>query len=106
MSRFAIGFAASALILMPSLGWCEDMGDAHQGENLAKGVCAECHAVEKGARRSPNGIAPSFESLVHTPGMTATALRVALRSPHQKMPNLRLSNDQVDDLYAYLQTLK
>ncbi len=84
----------------------QELGSARQGQMLAETVCAECHAVEKGALRSRNGQAPTFESIAATPGMTSTAVRVWLRSAHREMPNLVLKPDEVDNVIAYLQTLK
>jgi hypothetical protein len=34
------------------------------------------------------------------------AVRVWLRSAHREMPNLVLKDDEVDNIIAYLQTLK
>jgi hypothetical protein len=38
--------------------------------------------------------------------MTRTALAVLLRTPHKTMPNLIVPADGVDDLAAYLDTLR
>lgn len=84
----------------------QELGDAKRGQTLAETVCAECHATAKGQPRSRNGKAPTFETLANLRGMTPLALRVALRSPHKEMPNLVLTNQEVDDIYAYVSTLK
>jgi mono/diheme cytochrome c family protein len=84
----------------------QQMGDAKQGEELAQGVCAECHAIAAAPGRSPNAKAPSFATVVRTPGMTEMALRVWLQSPHPTMPNLLLTDQQKDDVIAYLMSLK
>jgi mono/diheme cytochrome c family protein len=84
----------------------QEIGDAKRGEAMAKSVCAECHAVEKGEGGSRNGKAPRFQSLAAARGMTPMALTVALRTSHREMPNLVLSNREVDDLIAYFAVLK
>jgi mono/diheme cytochrome c family protein len=84
----------------------QEMGDATKGAELAQGICAECHAITATPARSPNTKAPSFASVVRTPGMTEMALRVWLQSPHPTMPNLLLSDQQKDDVIAYLMSLK
>jgi hypothetical protein len=38
--------------------------------------------------------------------MTATALRVALSSSHETMPNLILKDEEADSLIAYILSLK
>jgi cytochrome c2 len=101
----AILAGASMAILAGSVT-AQELGDARRGQNLAETVCAECHAVQKGALRSRNDHAPTFETIATTRGMTPMALRVALRTSHREMPNLVLKNEEVDDVIAYLATLK
>ena len=98
-------FAAAALAWAGTAA-AQEMGDAKRGHLLAETVCSECHAIDKGAPRSRNGDAPTFESVAKTRGMTPMALRVALRTPHQKLPNLVIKDQEVDDIIAYLATLK
>jgi|SRR6185312_13613614 len=102
----AAAFAGTAAVCLASQGFSQELGNVKRGQNLAETVCAECHAVERDAPRSPNGSAPTFVTLATTPGMTSMALRVALRTSHTKMPNLVLKNHEVDDVIAYLATLK
>jgi hypothetical protein len=40
----------------------------------------------EGQRPSPNGQAPTFETVAKTPGMTAIALTAVLRTSHRNMP--------------------
>jgi|SRR3954470_16030481 mono/diheme cytochrome c family protein len=101
----AAGLTAGSVVLAWAAA-AQDLGDSKRGHVLAETVCSECHAIDKGAPRSRNGNAPTFQSLANTRGMTATALRVALRTPHQQMPNLVLKDQEIDDVIAYLQTLK
>ena len=104
-----IGAAAVVAVIFAAVSgpsFSQELGSARQGHMLAETVCAECHAVEKGALRSRNSHAPTFESIAAMPGMTATAVRVWLRSAHREMPNLVLKPDEVDNVIAYLETLK
>jgi len=84
----------------------QEMGDAKAGFAYADGVCAECHAVKKGQRVSPHERAPAFEVVANSRGMTETALRVWFQSSHPSMPNLVLSENQGDDVIAYILSLK
>jgi mono/diheme cytochrome c family protein len=84
----------------------QEMGDAKAGFAYASQACTECHAVRTGERVSPNTTAPAFELIANTRGMTDLALRVWFRSPHPSMPNLILSENQGDDVIAYIQSLK
>jgi mono/diheme cytochrome c family protein len=94
------------LLLLSSQARAQDVGDSAAGFALAKGVCAECHAVDTATRLSPNPEAPRFEVIANTPGMTATALTAALRTPHRTMPNLMLDRDELRNVIAYILSLK
>ena len=82
-------------------------GNSEAGRVYAREVCAPCHAVtaEQASRRFI-AIAPDFQSIANTPGMTATALRAFLQTPHPKMPNLILSPEQSADVIAFLLNLR
>jgi len=62
--------------------------------------------VAAGQTRSPNPKAPTFETIANVPGMTLLALNVALHSAHATMPLLKVDPDRIEDLSAYLSTLK
>lgn len=83
-----------------------DVGDATRGLMLAETVCAACHAISAGDAVSPNPNATPFAAVANTPGMTRIALNAWLHSSHPTMPNLLVSQDQTDDLWAYLLTLR
>ncbi len=76
------------------------------GKAVAEQICSECHAIREGQARSPNGIAPPFEQLANTPGMTSIALTAALRTSHRVMPNLILSDEQLRGVIAYVLSLR
>jgi mono/diheme cytochrome c family protein len=76
--------------------------EAQAGRRLAEEVCAQCHAVRPGEATSPRRSAPSFQRIADTPGMTATALTVALRTSHRTMPNIMLDEKETREIIAYL----
>jgi len=80
--------------------------DIQHGLALARQVCAECHAVQVQALKSPNPKSPTFPDLAATPGMTSAALTVALTTPHAGMPMFRLSADQRQSIIDYVLSLK
>jgi mono/diheme cytochrome c family protein len=84
----------------------QELGDAKAGFAYASQVCTQCHAVRSGERVSPNTTAPAFELVANARGMTDMALKVWFRSPHPSMPNLVLSQNQGDDVIAYILSLK
>jgi mono/diheme cytochrome c family protein len=80
----------------------ETVSDIQAGRRLAEDVCAQCHAVRPGEATSPRRSAPSFQRIADTPGMTATALTVALRTSHRTMPNIMLDERETREIIAYL----
>jgi mono/diheme cytochrome c family protein len=85
----------------------EASGDPEAGRVYARKVCSPCHAVtaEQASQRTI-AIAPDFQNIANTPGMTATALRAFLQTPHPKMPNLILRPEQSADVIAFLLSLR
>lgn len=97
---------AVSLALTASLASAQEFGDADAGRDFAREVCATCHEVEGEHAYSPHANAPTFRTIANVPGMTATALFVALRTPHREMPNLILAPEEMSDVIAYILTLK
>ena len=95
-----------ALCAAPAGANAQETGDAKEGLAMAREVCSACHGVERGDAFSPNPLAPTFDLIAGTPGMTETALSVALQTSHKSMPNLILKPDEIDDISAYILSLK
>ena len=81
-------------------------GNRQEGLVLAQTVCSECHAVQRGEVSSPNSRAPTFSELATAPGMTATALTVALTTPHAGMPMFQLTASQSEGVITYILSLR
>ena len=62
MRTIAMSVFAAGLAFWVGAAAAQEMGDAKRGHLLAETVCSECHAIDKGAPRSRNGDAPTFES--------------------------------------------
>lgn len=81
-------------------------GSAAHGLAYAQAACASCHAVGAGELVSPHPLAPPFQRVADTPGMTGLALHVWLRSPHENMPQIVVAPEQVEHLAAYLGSIE
>ncbi len=92
------------LAAAPVLG--QELGDAAEGQRFARAVCAACHAVEKGDKMVSLEGAPPFQDVADDPAASDVALRVFLRSPHENMPNLMLSDEETDNVVAYILSLR
>lgn len=106
MERLFCCVIGGALIGPFGLASAQGLGDQERGQSLARAVCGECHDVEPTRTRSPNPAAPPFADLAAIPGMTATALTIALTTPHAGMPMFRLDAEQRADLIAYILSLR
>jgi mono/diheme cytochrome c family protein len=77
-----------------------------KGATLAQQICAECHAVQAGQPRSPNGRAPTFENRGENPRHDRH--RSYRNPPHvpPHMPNIVLADDDLRNVIAYIMTLR
>lgn len=82
-------------------------GNVAAGHVFAREACNTCHVVEA-EPRAPRLIVvgPAFRKIANTRGMTATALRVFLKTSHPKMPNLILTPEETADVIAYILSLR
>jgi len=102
--------AAVAFAIMTSMGMalpCQAQapGQAQTGRALAESLCTACHRIganDRDSTRRP----PDFGAIAAMPSMTETSLRVFLRTPHGEMPRYQFSASEMDDLIAYLQSLR
>jgi cytochrome c len=77
------------------------------GEIFATDNCAQCHAIGK-LGFSPYAKAPPFRVVANKYKLEylQEALAEGILTGHNTMPEFILSPRQIDDLLAYLQTLK
>ncbi len=87
---------------------------AQAGRELAQRECASCHAIgELGGRRAgalgedPNGPPPLREVLDHySPNRLRMAFQEGMIVGHMDMPVYRLSDQETDELLAYLRSIR
>ena len=94
-----LALVASAAPLTPAAA-----GDAQAGSALAQSWCKSCHVV--GPRGSGTDAVPSFAAIASDPTLTPERLRAFLANPRHPMPNPQLAGTEIDDLVAYIQSLK
>jgi mono/diheme cytochrome c family protein len=81
------------------------MATPNTGRGLAVRWCSSCHLVtadQKGAKAD----APPFSTIAQLPNFNADRLAHLMLSPHPNMAKLSLSRSAVDDLAAYILSLK
>lgn len=98
----AVAAAIPMLLLSVSSGVAADLA---KGGQLARQWCANCHVIGPGAGSTTQQGPPSLPSVAAS-GMTADQIRGFLTHPHGEMPDLSLSRAEIDDLIAYVQSLR
>ena len=76
-------------------------GDPARGRELAGSMCASCHQIDGKNLGEP----PGFAAVAAMPSTTALSLKVFLRSNHEEMPNLIISDTDTADIVAYILSL-
>jgi mono/diheme cytochrome c family protein len=94
-----------------TLAQAEEAAAVRAGRQLAQEKCSPCHAVTR-SQGKPDSAAPSFEEIAASPKMTPDALRAHLASTNSSvrhpggMPAQSLTEDQIDQIFAYLSSLR
>jgi mono/diheme cytochrome c family protein len=111
VSGWSVVFAIAA---SSALGQQANVPDeVQQGKRIALRICADCHLVAPGARQPIlQPPAPSFESIAQRSTTNAEPIQTFLKTTHREidnlkgMPNLQLSDNQIEPLTAYLLSLR
>jgi mono/diheme cytochrome c family protein len=96
-SVFALAPAASGL--------AQGNNSISTGRNWVETACSDCHQIGREDRKPRSGV-PSFPEIAALPSTTALSIRAFLQSDHGRMPNYQLARDQIDDVVAYILSLK
>jgi cytochrome c len=110
-ARYSIGGIAVPLPLLlllasPPLAFAQDVGDADAGRHLAETWCSSCHVVSAGQSQGTSSGAPTFQAIAAQTSITPMALDAFLQTPHHRMPDLHLSRAEIDDVSAYILSLR
>jgi cytochrome c len=104
MSRRLIELAlvvlGSTAAASPSLA-----ADLARGAQLARQWCSSCHVIGGPAPKTIQQGPPSFRTVAQS-RLTRDQLRAFLSHPHGGMPDLSLTRAEIDDLIAYIETLR
>jgi mono/diheme cytochrome c family protein len=98
-------FAIAAALGMGAAAWADEASDIREGQDLAAKVCSPCHAVA-----APPGL--SFAEIAKGTHAAPDALRALLTSTQSDvshpyaMPNPELTERQIDEISAYLGSLR
>jgi mono/diheme cytochrome c family protein len=107
-ARFARGRFAAALglaLLAASVARATAQ-DAVAGCRLAETWCVNCHVVGPGSQSGTSTGAPTFPAIAQMGSVSPMSLRVFLQTPHNRMPDLHLSRQEIDDVSTYILGLR
>lgn len=107
--RTVVMILAFAALAACASGPGESRGDAitEAGHRVAQLKCARCHAIDA-TGESPNSNAPAFREVSQSVAIEATEATLAdgIRIGHQDMPPVRLSRTEIEEIRAYLESLR
>lgn len=105
MKNAAAAIAAAILAAALAAPALAESGNAARGRAIAEQFCAKCHAIAPG-RTSAEPNAPSFLRMAADPEQTRSSLRQFITLPHFEMPPQTITSAEIDDVIAYILSLK
>ena len=107
MSRIMlIAMSATAIAVTGTLVLAAPLsGDVARGHALAQTWCTGCHYIEAHETAAKDAV-PSFNAIAGTKSATVPSLRAFLQTRHQNMPDWWLTRQQIDDVTAYIASLR
>jgi mono/diheme cytochrome c family protein len=104
--KMAIGAVAATAALAGTLAIAKPLpGDVNRGHELAKTWCIGCHFVEAHEIAAKDTV-PSFNAIAAMKSTTIPSLKAFLQTRHRDMPDWWLTRQQVDDVIAYIMSLR
>ena len=99
--------AAICIVMLPDWALVQTVEpSAARGRELAVRLCSNCHMVDGPATAAtPVGIG-TFRGIANRPGQTAERISNVLILPHMPMPDAQLTREEIQDILAYLETLR
>ena len=97
---------AALAVVLPSQSRAQAYGDPDEGRRLSAGWCSDCHQTDPQTQVLGNDAVPRFQAVAERPSTTMMSLRAFLSTSHDVMPNYKLSNVQIDDISAYILSLR
>lgn len=84
----------------------QEIGNAATGKQLAERWCSSCHVVGPASVQGTSNGAPPFVAVARMASTTPMSLKAFLLTPHARMPDLHLSQDEIDNLTAYILSMR
>jgi mono/diheme cytochrome c family protein len=79
--------------------------DPAHGQQLAQRLCSNCHLVDSSQTKAMADI-PSFQEIANQQGQTAGSIMARIIIPKHPMPVIPISKSELNDLAAYIMSLR
>ena len=84
----------------------EDTEQLKRGAALSKTWCSACHVTGAQSQRSAADIAPPLAEIANNKKVSDARIRGVLNRPHGRMPTDALTTRQIEDVVAYILSLR
>ena len=101
-------FAIAAALCAPTLAvHAQERQAIARGHEIAERACAGCHVMDGGQGGIIQGTnVPSFTAIASRPDWTRERLQAFIMTPHRPMPGIPMGLPEINDLVAYIRSLK
>ena len=106
LTRLAVTALFCAGLLAYGSARAQEVGDAAEGHKLAESWCSSCHVIGPTQQQGVSNGAPTFAAIARMKSTTTLSLYAFLQTPHDRMPDLHLSRDDIDNISAYILSLR
>jgi mono/diheme cytochrome c family protein len=83
-----------------------ELGDIDAGLQFAAQHCAGCHDIKTRNPMTTGSGVPTFATVANNSGITRTSLVVWMQTSHPDMPDLILEPQDLDNVIAYILSLR
>lgn len=82
-------------------------GEPVLGRQVAQKLCVNCHIIEPdGKAKVVNPAVPTFMAVAAMADQSESTIRAYLIDPHPPMPDPKLTTNELDNIAAYIMSLK
>ena len=102
----AVWIGLSLAVLAGVTVQADELGDIDAGLQFAAQHCAGCHDVKTTYPMTTGSGVPTFATVANTAGINRTSLVVWMQTSHPGMPDLILEPQDLDNVIAYILSLR
>ncbi|MDP6953726.1 MAG: cytochrome c [Alphaproteobacteria bacterium] len=106
MRKSAVALASVLAFTLAGAANAVEIGSPQIGGEIADDICAECHVVRDDQVNVRLVGLPTFREIANNPQRSENWLRTFMVTPHYEMPDFVFTQDQIDNILAYIKTLK